>query len=503
MIANFEGVSAPKTADATPHAASLIQSLRDIGYSCETALADIIDNSITAGADKVEIMSDLGGADPVVGILDNGSGMSLEELVEAMRPGTKNPLCDRADHDLGRFGLGLKSASFSQCKRLTVITKREGIFSGATWDLDEVAETNRWEIALHHQANDIPWADRLEANGTLVLWRSLDRLSGGIEYDAAKRAAHINHTLANAERHIRLVFHRFMSEGRNSLSIRLNGRKLEPIDPFGTKYPSHQSDRPDRLELKNGTVDFQCFTLPHHKSIPKSVWDDLGGPEGHLKSQGFYVYRGRRLIIAGSWLGLARQSELTKLCRIKVDIPNTMDADWKIDVKKASAQLPPQVRERMRLLVERLTQTSKRTYQRKGQRLVDSNYMPLWQRVQKDGAIIYRPDPSHPVFADFAARLPDDLQSEFANLVGLIGSSVPIASLHADFAGNAEELRADDTDTEAMHQMANAMVPRLLGQSIEADRILDVLKQVEPFQSAWTEARPIIEAIIEREMKNV
>jgi hypothetical protein len=503
MIGELDGVSAPKTADATPHAASLIQSLRDIGYSCETALADIIDNSITAGADKVEIMSDLGGAEPAVGILDNGSGMSLEELVEAMRPGTKNPLCDRADHDLGRFGLGLKSASFSQCKRLTVITRKEGIFSGATWDLDEVAETNRWEIALHDQPNDIPWADRLEANGTLVLWRSLDRLSGGIEHDASKRAAHINHTLANAERHIRLVFHRFMSEGRKSLSIWLNGRKLEPIDPFGTKYPSHQSDRPDRLELKNGTVDFQCFTLPHHKSIPKSAWDDLGGPEGHLKSQGFYVYRGRRLIIAGSWLGLARQSELTKLCRIKVDIPNTMDADWKIDVKKASAQLPPQVRERMRLLVERLTQTSKRTYQRKGQRLVDSNYMPIWQRVQKDGAIIYRPDPSHPVFADFAARLPDDLQSEFANLVGLIGSSVPIASLHADFAGNAEELRADETDTEALRQMADAMVPRLLGQCIEADRILDVLKQVEPFQSAWADARPIIEAIIERETKDV
>lgn len=500
---DFEGASAPRTADATPHAASLIQSLRDIGYSCETAIADIIDNSITAGADRIEILSDLGGSEPVIGILDNGSGMGLGELVEAMRPGSKNPLCDRADHDLGRFGLGLKSASFSQCKRLTVVTRKEGVFSGATWDLDVVAETNRWEIAIHDEAESIPWADQLGPSGTLVVWRSLDRLSGGIEHDASKRATHINHTLANAERHIRLVFHRFMSEGRKALTVFLNGRKLEPIDPFGTKYPSHQSDRPDTLELTNGAVNFQCFTLPHHKSIAKSAWDDLGGPEGHLKSQGFYVYRGRRLIISGSWLGLARQTELTKLCRIKVDIPNTMDAEWKIDVKKASAQLPPQVRERMRLLVERLMQTSKRTYQRKGQKLVDNNYMPVWQRVQKDGSIIYRPDSSHPVFADFAARLPGELQAEFANLIGLIGSSVPIASLHADFAGNAEDLRADEADCDSLRQMAEAMVPRLLDQNIDPDRLLDVLKQVEPFQSAWSVARPIIEEIIERETRNV
>lgn len=492
-----------RTADATPHAASLIQSLRDIGYSCETAIADIIDNSVTAGASNIEILSDTASPEPALGILDDGSGMSLNELIEAMRPGSRSPLAERAGHDLGRFGLGLKSASFSQCKRLTVVSRRDNTLVGATWDLDEVARTNRWEIELHDVTDHIPWAERLGPNGTLVVWRSLDRLSGGIDHDQRKRAEHLNRVIANAERHIRLVFHRFMSEGRGPLVIRLNGRKLEPIDPFGTKFPTHQKDRQDSLELKNGTVEFQCFTLPHHKSLSKADWEDMGGPEGHLRSQGFYVYRGRRLIIAGSWLGLARQTELTKLCRIRVDIPNTMDADWKIDVKKASAQLPPAVRERMRLLVERLTQTSKRTYQRRGQRLVDNDYMPIWQRIQKDGAIVYRPDPAHPVFADFSSRLPVDFQADFANLIGLIGSSIPIASLHADFAGSAEELVADDADIEALRQMAEAMVPRLLAQGTDADRIPDILKQVDPFQSAWSAARPIIEQIISKEMPDV
>lgn len=491
------------TADATPHASSLIQSLRDIGYSCETALADIIDNSITAGARRVEILSDVDGGDPALAVLDDGMGMSLAELIEAMRPGSRNPLAERAGHDLGRFGLGLKSASFSQCKRLTVASRRDGVFVGATWDLDEVAATNRWEVRLHSEPGSIPWADRVGKNGTLVVWRSLDRLSGGLDNQPRKRAEYLNRAIASAERHIRLVFHRFMTEDRPGLAISLNGRDLEPIDPFGTRFPSHQEDRPDRLELGNGVVEFQCFTLPHHKSISRADWEDLGGPEGHLRTQGFYVYRGRRLIIAGSWLGLARQTELTKLCRIRVDIPNTMDADWKIDVKKASTQLPPAVRERMRLLVERLTQTSKRTYRGRGQKLVNTEYMPVWQRVQKDGAIVYSPDPAHPVFADFSARLPAELQADFASLIGLIGSTVPIAALHSDFAGCPEEIVADQADAEAVRQMAEAMVPRLVAQGTDRDRIPDILRQVEPFQSAWAVAQPLIDEIIERETGHV
>ncbi|MFC0304015.1 ATP-binding protein [Rhizorhabdus histidinilytica] len=486
-------------ADATPHAASLIQSLRDIGYSCETALADIIDNAITAEAQTIEIMSDAGAAHPALAIIDNGLGMSVDELVEAMRPGSHNPLSERASGDLGRFGLGLKSASFSQCKRLTVISRQEGALCGAVWDLDEVANTNRWEIQLLEEFADIPWIDRLGPRGTLVLWEKMDRLAGGIETDQRKRAEYINRAISGAERHIRLVFHRFMSEGKPPLAIRLNERKLEPLDPFGTKFASHQEDREDSLELGRGTVTFQCFTLPHHKSITKAEWDDLGGPEGHLRSQGFYVYRGGRLIIAGSWLGLARQTELTKLCRIKVDIPNTMDADWKIDVKKASAQLPPPVRERMRLLVEKLSSTSKRTYQRRGQRLVDESIMPLWQRIQKDGAVIYRPDPAHPVFADFSARLPDELQADFANLIGLVGSSMPVAALHADFAGIPEEVLVDDVDEPALRQLAEAMIPRLLDQGITDDLIPTILKQIDPFNTNWPISEPIISDIIAKE----
>ncbi|MCP3733114.1 ATP-binding protein [Sphingomonas sp. MG17] len=488
-----------KTADATPHAASLIESLRDIGYSCETALADILDNSITAGARRIEILTDLSGSDPAIGILDNGRGMTAGELVEAMRPGSRNPLHDRDAGDLGRFGLGLKSASFSQCRRLTVVTRHDGFLAGATWDLDVVARTNRWQIELHEEFSGQPWSDRLDRDGTLVIWRDLDRLGGGIEGNDAGRAAHINRAIAHAERHLRLVFHRFMEDDSPPLELWLNGRKLEPVDPFGRNFAGHQADRVDGLDMAHGTVEFQCFTLPHHKSVSRAEWEDLGGPEGHLRSQGFYVYRGRRLIITGSWLGLARQTELTKLCRIRVDIPNTMDSEWKIDVKKASAQLPPKVRERMRNLVERLSLTSKRTYQRRGQKLVDQEYMPLWHRIQRDGAIIYRPDPSHPVLSDFSARLPAELQNEFANVIGVLGSTVPVASLHADFAGSAEEVQADDADEQILRQLAKAMVRVLQNQGRSLDEILDALHPVELFRINWDMASAVIRQIVNEE----
>lgn len=499
MIDDNEGhaqISTVRTADATPHAASLIQSLRDIGYSCETALADIIDNSITAGARTIEVLSTLSGSDPAIALLDNGKGMTPGELVEAMRPGTRNPLEDRGVNDLGRFGLGLKSASFSQCKRLTVLTRRDDIVSGATWDLDVVARTNRWEIELHDDLSTIPWHDRLTRDGTLVIWRTLDRLGGGIETGGIERMRHINRTLAQAERHLRLVFHRFMEEGSAPLTLLLNGRRLDAIDPFGTDLPGHQSDRMDRLEMSLGTVEFQAHTLPHHSGLTKAQWDDLGGPEGHLRSQGFYVYRGRRLIIAGSWLGLARQLELTKLCRVRVDIPNTMDPDWKIDVKKASAQLPPRVRERMRSLVERLPQTSKRTYQRKGSRLVDEEYLPIWSRIRKDGGIIYRPDTTHPLIAAFSGKLSLVLQEEFATVVAAIGSTMPVASLHADFAGSPEDVRADDSDKTMLLQYARAVVPPLAQAGVSDEDILDQLHPIELFRNNWDLSQEIIRDVL-------
>lgn len=340
--------------DATPHASALIEGHRDFGYSLETALADVIDNAITAGARTVQLIAITEAEEPYIALADDGCGMNEAELIEAMRLGSRNPREKRAIDDLGRFGLGLKSASFSQCRRLTVLTKSAGITSCARWDLDRIAEIDDWSLELIDDSKSITGYDLLSRHGTVVVWEKLDRLMGGFNIDQYKQVEQINMELARAERHLRLVFHRFLEGTNPALKIVLNGRQLRPTDPMAAFHPSTQKDPEDILPLRQGQVRIRCYTLPHHKNMSREEWDEVGGSEGHLKSQGLYVYRENRLIIAGSWLGLARQTELTKLCRIAVDIPNTMDSEWKIDVKKASAQLPPVVRERLKKLLSDL-----------------------------------------------------------------------------------------------------------------------------------------------------
>ena len=488
-----------RRADATPYASSLIEGLRDFGYSIETALADIIDNSITAEASCVELIADSTGAEPWIAVVDNGKGMTEADLIEAMRPGSRNPLDERQETDLGRFGLGMKSASFSQCRALYVVSRRDGKTSCAAWDLDEVSNVNKWELALFDEPN-FPAMDYLDGDGTAVIWQKLDRLDGGYRQNTDERTKIINAALALAERHLRLVFHRFLEGSKPRLVISINGRSLRPIDPFASNNAARQLDPAEELKLSKGTIQIQCVTLPHLKKMTKSEWDEVGGVEGHLKSQGLYIYRADRLIIAGSWLGLAKASELTKLCRVCVDIPNSMDADWKIDVKKASAQLPPVVRKRLRLVVERFVGTSKRTYRRRGRKLVEEQHTPMWNRVQKDSSIIFKPNILHPVFEEFQETLTPDQVKAFLNCLTLLGASLPVETLYADMMGAEDAVKVEDVDRDALHQQIAAMITDLLEKKIPSENIPNILKNVDILHKNWETADEIIKEILDGEL---
>ena len=393
------------------------------------------------------------------------------ELIEAMRLGSKNPTCKRPDKDLGRFGLGLKSASFSQCRNLTVLTRRDGVASCARWDIDLIARQNDWKLGIIDNVESVIGHDLLQATGTVVVWQKLDRLNGGYAGNKAKGIRHMNAELVRAERHLRLVFHRFLEGTSPHLKLSLNGRLLKPLDPMASAHPATQWDPEDRLFLSRGEVRVRCRTLPHHKRMNRDEWEEIGGPDGHLKSQGLYVYRENRLIITGGWLGLARQTELTKLCRISVDIPNTMDAEWKIDVKKASAQLPPVVRERLKKVVERFVGTSRRTYRRRGQKLVDETRFPIWNRVQKDDQIVFRPNLGHPVFRAYAEQLPDNLREGFERCLRIVGSGLPIETLHAELVGNAESVVADTAEEADIKELVCSLAITLMKTGVSSDAL--------------------------------
>lgn len=483
--------------DAAPHASVLIESMRDIGYSLETALADVIDNSITARATEINLLAQLGPAR--IGLLDNGEGMAEADLLEAMRPGSRNPLEDRHESDLGRFGLGLKTASFSQCRKLTVVTRRNGETAVAQWDLDHVASSNRWEVCIPADVGSVPWVELLGERGTLIVWENLDRVVS--THHAADEAQQFVRRMDEACRHLELVFHRFLSgePGLARVRISVNGRALEAFDPFHSNHPATLRGPVEQIRLGNETVAIQAFTLPHHQKVTPAEWDRYAGPAGYVKNQGFYVYRSRRLIIHGTWFGLARQMELTKLVRVRVDIPNRLDSAWKIDVRKASAQLPYQVRERLRGMIETLGAASKRIYTTRGRRLIEEHRLPAWNRVQEKGSISYRLNPEHPVLAGFAARLPEHLWHDFARVVEFAGASLPMDALFADMGGDPERVNVAPASSDMLRHAVVATYERLAEAHLSPVQIREMMLVAEPFRSNPKQTLAILDTLFKSE----
>jgi hypothetical protein len=470
----------------------LIESMRDIGYTLESALADVVDNSITAGASKIELFAETTGSELKVGIIDDGEGMSEAELFAAMRPGSRNPRQRRSASDLGRFGLGLKTAAFSQCRRLTVVTKTKAGTSAAIWDLDHVASTDAWLVQIPDNTTSIPWVDRLGKTGTVIVWEKLDRLA---EPDGSDNAhPHFVRQLDEAREHLEMVFHRFLSgeRGLRKIQILLNGRPLEPFDPFHTAHQATDWGPIERIRVGHEHVVVQTFTLPHHSKVSADDWERYGGRLGYLKNQGFYVYRAKRLIIHGTWFGLTRQTEHTKLARVRIDMPNGLDSEWKIDVKKASAQPPYQVRERLRRIIETIGAGSRRVYTGRGRTLTADHRLPVWNRVQAQNEIHYRLNREHPVLADFDSRLPDDMRNEFLHVLEIAGSTIPMDSLFADFGSSPEKMTGITVSDETLCHAIRTTVNSLSRSGIQSDEIREMLRVAEPFRSHWERTEALL-----------
>ena len=487
----MSNIDATRTRRVAPRASVLIESMRDIGYSLQTAVADVIDNSVTAGARRIELLAETDSEAAVIGILDDGVGMSQDELFEAMRFGTRSPLEGRESTDLGRFGLGLKTASFSQCRRLTVVTRKNGMASSAVWDLDTVSETDDWLVEEPRHLTEIPWVDRLDSDGTLVIWQKLDRLVDSKSKDGRKNLVRQIDKMAS---HIEFVFHRFLSgeAGQKRIEVTLNGRRLRPFDPFCSRHTATQLGQEEVFMLDGKKIHIQPVTLPHHAKISRSQWKRNGGTEGYLKNQGFYLYRNRRLIVHGTWFGMARQTELTKLSRVRIDIPNSLDAAWKIDVKKASAQPPPPVRQRLRHIIVAMGASSKKAYTKRGTRLVEENPLPVWTRTQNKSRISYGLASEHPAFLDFVKGLDSESTQKFRRLIDLIVSTLPVDTLFADICGRPEDLVAPPLDKESFSGNVESVYLTLRQQGVPRGQVEQMMSAAEPFRPRWNEAKRVI-----------
>lgn len=427
---------------APPKAAAMIEALRGLGYTTATALADIIDNSIAAGADKVEIQFSWDGDASTVAVLDNGLGMDEAELDLAMRLGEKSPLDERGTHDLGRFGLGLKTASFSQCRRLTVASRKHGMTHCLRWDLDVLANSqdDGWHLLEGPAPGSESSLDALHGNqGTLVLWEKLDRI-----VTPGFKSQDVLDLIDQVEQHLSMVFHRFLGGGKPRLRIHINDRPVEPWEPFLTSHPATWSSPVERLAYG---VEVQCHVLPHKDRLDQRQHDQAAGPNGWTAQQGFYVYRNQRLLLAGSWLGLGKgrwtKEEAYRLARIRLDIPNSADADWKIDIRKSMARPPVVIREKLTHLAEDTRTRARRVFAYRGQAIRTGKTEPLvhaWLAEHFKGGMRYRIDREHPAVKAVLDEA-DTLGPQVQAMLRIIEETVPVQRIWLDTTESRETPR--------------------------------------------------------------
>jgi len=333
-----------------PSARRLVTSLRDLGYDFSSAVADLVDNAIEAKATKISIDVEFDGDDSWVRIVDNGRGMAPADLKEALRYGAER---DYNSDDLGKFGLGLKTASMSQCQRLTVgsrVNSQRADIHAFSWDLDHIKKSNRWEILPIKSAelNEAIKEPLKTGVGTVVLWQRLDRILGFKHPYGEQARKRLNSMCRELEEHLGMVFHKFLSGevGKRKLKIFLNGNKVQPWDPFARDEKHTQQLQPVMLELIEedsvvGEILIEPYVLPHQDQFStQKAHSHTSGPKKWNRQQGFYIYRAGRMIQSGGWSGIRTLDEHHKLARISLSFLPDLDEAFKINVAKMKVQLP-------------------------------------------------------------------------------------------------------------------------------------------------------------------
>lgn len=450
-----------------PNVGNLITSLRDIGYTFEIAVADVIDNSISAGAKNIHIYASTLPSIQV-SILDDGEGMSNDELIEAMRLATKSPLNVRSENDLGRFGLGLKTASFSQCKKLTVSSKKDGLLSIKQWDLDYISNQNQWILTSPEISNyeNNPLFKRLleyEA-GTLVIWEEIDRVNK-IDF---------SNIIDSLRKHLSLVFHRFLEQvGLKKLKISINNSTLEPFNPFNIDNVATQQINEEKLKVFNEYISIQPYILPHHSKTSQQEFERYATEEGYTKSQGFYLYRGNRLLIYGTWWGLHKISDAHKLVRIKIDVSNTQDGLWGIDIKKSTAKPISEIREDLRRIIGEVTERGSRPYTGRGKVISDKITKRFWNLVPENDQVRFVLAYDHPIYKELVNNLDETTQELLSMYLKGVQAYLPLEAIQAQLNQNPHSIKQLMLINE---QEVTKFAAILNGLNLDKDTLTTLLK---------------------------
>jgi hypothetical protein len=482
-----------------PDPQATIESIRALGYDLNIAISDLIDNSITAGAQNIWVLQKWEGEKSVILVFDDGRGMNNDELFQAMRIGSSDPKIKRKKNDLGRFGLGLKVASWSQCKKLTVTSKlgKKSLFQ-KKWDIDFVCKNNSWDLLTGTDKESNLIINKLleQTNtGTVVLWQDLDRLIE-IDNDNDENEKHFYNKIESLKKYLSMIFHRYLS-GPKAIKIHVSNlddfnsseSRLKPWDPFLEKNTFTQNLGSEKLKYKNNEIIVTPFVLPHHsKYLSNADFKSAGGINGWNEHQGFFVYRERRLIMFGGWLGFAKAEDHYKLARIRVDISNNMDSEWKIGVKKIEVTPPDAFRNDLKKYADIVREKAAKVYRFRG--AIDKRGNPeiksfIWKRYKsRANEVSYKIERKHPLIEKMIKDLGD--KSKINMLLNLVEKTVPVETIivsdRDDPNAHVKSSNNADKDKIPLKQWYNDYMNFLIKNfNLNREEAFNKLLTIEPF----------------------
>ena len=456
--------------DASPNPEYLIKSIAEQGYSLETSLADLMDNSISANADKVEVLIDTDSEPFKLFLADNGEGMTEKELSENMQFPSNSPDESRHDFDLGRFGLGMKTASFSQTRKFTVLSKKAGDkkYHGRTWDVDYLRE-NGWKIIVNSDEevakimylykrlskDYLSVFEDFEAN-TIVIWDGLYKFEDYLKEENRQHSLKKEITEITSD-YLALVFHRFMERGANPLQIRINNKRVKSFNPFPEEEKDFRQIEPKQSAFRSDVIKIEGFVLPS-RSIAEakkglSKWTTRY--RGLMDMEGLYVYRADRIILFGGWNGIVKKAPRLQLARLRVEVGNSVDHFLHLNVAKSQVVVPHELRNAFEDYISDLKVEAEREYYNRGIRKFSGKKshqnIQLFERSYSNKGSVLEVNNNFPLIKALEESLSKKQKSHLNILLRMINTRVnSIRHVHEerDFVGLKEKDGFDEQELE-------------------------------------------------------
>ena len=453
-----------------PNVSSFIKSLRDIGYTFEVAVADILDNSISARANNVEIYC-VESPHLVFCMLDDGKGMDEEGLREAMRLSSNDPDSSRGQNDLGRFGLGLKTASFSQCSLLTLISKStQSQISAKQWNIDQVINLNQWALNslnkkdienIIQEAGVFNLYEKLrnQKSGTIVVWQNIDRINANslaLQLDVLRE-------------HLSLVFHRFIDgEVVKKVNFSINNSKIIGFNPF---YNSDEQEKHKPVVNKKD-IWVQPYIMPSFRQVTKEVYNKYGTSSGYSRSQGCYLYRANRLIAQATWWRIIKNEDSNQLVRIKIDICNNQDKEWGVTVTKSGYGVTPPIaiREELKIIFREITRRGRNT---QVARKRNNSQERFWEISRKDKINSFRINKKHPLLHETLEELNNEESKAFLLYLNSLEAYLPVEAIHREMINKPHDLKQK---TSIDSNQLDIFVEKLREKGLSKDDIENFIK---------------------------